>query len=65
MRRPAQPLVEKPVTTVGVEWQPSRGTRHWMCFNDLEVQLLAEGLTTDRIKQQAQHVAKAITPEAG
>lgn len=50
-------------TCVSVEWIPSRGTRHWLCFNDLEVLLLAQGLSTDRIQQQAQVVAQAIDPE--
>lgn len=63
VKRATRQVVEQPRTTVGVEWQPSRGTRHWLCFNDLEVLLLAQGLSTDRIQQQAQVVAQAIDPE--
>ena len=56
----AKKPVEKPVTTVGVEWIPSQGTRHWLCFNDGEVLCLAAGQVTDRMRLQAQMIATAI-----
>lgn len=63
MTRAAKQVREQSRQTAPVEWIPSSGTRHWLCFNDLEVLLLAQGLTTDRIQQQAQMMAKAIEPE--
>lgn len=54
-----------PRQTAGVEWQPSSGTKHWLCFNDLEVLLLAQGLSTARMQMQAPTMARAIEPEEG
>lgn len=62
LRSKSEPTRKSPCAALA--WEPSPGTKHWCVFNDVEIQCLAAGVVTDRMKQQAQQLASTIDAEA-